>query len=115
MSDLKTKRYGSKWRDRPRKLNGLQLRMWDFEQCDAKRCTVRPRTVVREPATPTDAYIRSHHDNVSGTKVESLGVRGHHSGRKIVSRARLESEGKRIGVQKRFGHCENERTLGDRL
>ena len=38
---LKEKRYGTKYRETPRKLNGLQLRMWDFQQCDHKRCTGR--------------------------------------------------------------------------
>ena len=42
-TSLKEKKYGSKWREVPRdvKLNGLQLRMWDFQQCDSKCCTGR--------------------------------------------------------------------------
>jgi pre-rRNA-processing protein TSR3 len=38
---VKERKYGHKWREEPRKLDGLQLRMWDFQQCDSKRCTGR--------------------------------------------------------------------------
>eukprot|EP00940_MAST-03C_sp_MAST-3C-sp2_P001721 g1721.t1 len=41
MTSLKMKKHGSKWRETPRKLGGLQLNMWDFQQCDSKRCTGR--------------------------------------------------------------------------